>query len=730
MPAEKGSSSAGPEERSSRVPSWLVVFVAAFLGAVVGVIVARLILFGLTGKFGFAGNTVWDYHFAGKTVWNYLDVFLVPVVVALVTLWLTLWDNRRQRKAAEAARERELEVENQRAQDEALQAYLDKMTELTTDKQLYEKENPFDPTRVTARARTLATLIQLDGDRKKRVVQFLYEAQLINRNKKTLLGIEFESRIVGLDGADLTNANLRYLTLEEGALNGAILENADLRNAQLSRIDLGGAFLSGADLRGADLTEASLRNAQLQRKEGLRAAKLSGAVTRYTDFWDATMPDGKLFQDASNAAMRILHVTTELPPYFDGGLGTAVAGLVKASTQKGLTPVVLLLDPHPHGDYEFSSSSYSSYGSGASGHGVYGVAGFLSQHPSLGDEKGGVLPRAGLLVRAPRSEDIDALISRASEWRPHIVHLHSVELWSVADAIKKESRAPLVYTVHSLQLAEYEIGGQLSGLELWSSQREAIASATRVIVVSESERRLLDQACPEANAKIRVVGNGVDDATTTEKAERGVDGEEVVVLYVGRFAERKGVREFLQAIPAVLAASDNVRFVLIGGYRHATGAAVAADWFPPALHDLRTRVHFTGWLEPHEVDTWYRRADILVVPSWYEPLGMVVLEGMLHALPIAASAVGGPSEILVHEETGLLFEPRDVEALANTILRLVNEPPLRQRLGIAAAKEVRKRWLWAQVITRVRDVYEECLPTKKSGTSSSESPARALPRTP
>jgi glycosyltransferase involved in cell wall biosynthesis len=54
-----------------------------------------------------------------------------------------------------------------------------------------------------------------------------------------------------------------------------------------------------------------------------------------------------------------------------------------------------------------------------------------------------------------------------------------------------------------------------------------------------------------------------------------------VVLYVGRFAERKGVRELLQAIPAVLAASDNVRFVLVGGYRHATGEAVAADRLPP-----------------------------------------------------------------------------------------------------------------------------------------------------
>src|SRR4028119_1556142 len=196
--------------------------------------------------------------------------------------------------------------------------------------------------------------------------------------------------------------------------------------------------------------------------------------------------------------MRILHVTTELPPHFDGGLGTAVAGLVQVSTRAGLTSAVLLLDPHSHGAYEGSSSSYPGlglipygypyvhsdysartnnprtfgYGSSTSDCLAYNIAGLLFQQPSLTDEEGGALMRAGL-VRAPQSEDIDVLIRRASDWRPDIVHLHSVELWSVADAIRQESGASLVYTVHSLQLAEYEIGGALGGLELWPRQQKA-----------------------------------------------------------------------------------------------------------------------------------------------------------------------------------------------------------------------------------------------------------------
>jgi type VI protein secretion system component VasK len=129
MAAESGSPpTTDSEERSRKVPSWLAVF-AAFLGAVVGVIVARLVLVGFVGMFDFAGKPVWDYRFAGKTVWNYLDVFLVPVAVGLVTVWLTLWENRRQLKyealqkrlqeqAEDIRKERELEIENKRADAE------------------------------------------------------------------------------------------------------------------------------------------------------------------------------------------------------------------------------------------------------------------------------------------------------------------------------------------------------------------------------------------------------------------------------------------------------------------------------------------------------------------------------------------------------------------------------------------------------------------------------------
>lgn len=168
---------------------------------------------------------------------------------------------------------------------------------LLADKGLRNKKDWLHDARVTARARSLTVLSQLSRERKRSILQFLYEGQLINEAEKP--GPDdhmFYARIVGLSGADLTDANLRYITLEGAALDGAILENVDLRDAKLSSIDLGGAYLSGADLRGANLCKASLREAHLQRKDklNLRGADLRGADLSGADLSGANLADANL----------------------------------------------------------------------------------------------------------------------------------------------------------------------------------------------------------------------------------------------------------------------------------------------------------------------------------------------------------------------------------------------------------------------------------------------------
>jgi hypothetical protein len=187
----------------------------------------------------------------GITLWDWITLLIVPAVIAGGGLWY----NSQQR-------EREQQIANDRAQDEALQAYLDQMSNLLLEKDLRTSDWNSE-VRTLARARTLTVLARLDGDRKRSVVQFLYEAELI---------------IVGRFVLDLKSADL----------SGADLRGGDLREANLI-----GANLSEANLIGANLSEANLSEADLSDVTGLTDHQ----ITAVKSLEGATMPDGQKYED-------------------------------------------------------------------------------------------------------------------------------------------------------------------------------------------------------------------------------------------------------------------------------------------------------------------------------------------------------------------------------------------------------------------------------------------------
>jgi membrane protein implicated in regulation of membrane protease activity len=250
--AETESSSApSPEEppKTSWISQWVGAIAAVAL--IVGII-GVILFYGYLARPGWVGV-------ADKKFWDYLELLIVPAALAIGVYLLNRAQSERereaeeaqqerervadearmerQRKAEAAQRERELEVENQRAQDAAIQAYLDQIGNLLLDEHrpLRQSEQR-DEVRTLARARTLTMLRRLDGERKGTVLQFLYEAGLINTD-----------RIVDLTGADLRGADLY----------GADLRMANLSDAHLRLADLHSAVLSNANLRGAtDLEHA------------------------------------------------------------------------------------------------------------------------------------------------------------------------------------------------------------------------------------------------------------------------------------------------------------------------------------------------------------------------------------------------------------------------------------------------------------------------------------------
>jgi hypothetical protein len=210
---------------------------------------------------GLTGAVLIGYRY-GITLWDWIKLLIVPAVIAGGGLWFNRQQQDRQREDEQRQQERGLEIENQRAQDEALQAYLDQMSQLLIDNDLLSAQVG-DASRSVARARTLTVLPTLDNRRKRSILQFLFEAGLIDK----------DSAIVDLKGAYLSRANLSRTNLSEANLIGAYLSSADLSSA-----DLFSAYLREADLRGA---------------KGVTNEQLSAA----TSLEGVTMPDGQKYED-------------------------------------------------------------------------------------------------------------------------------------------------------------------------------------------------------------------------------------------------------------------------------------------------------------------------------------------------------------------------------------------------------------------------------------------------
>jgi uncharacterized protein YjbI with pentapeptide repeats len=238
-----------------------------------------------------------------KTLWDWLQLFIVPLALAAIGLWFAAQQDAHQQQIEDKRAKSDRHIEEQRAQDAALQAYLDQMSQLMLEGNL-RGSNEGSEVRILARARTRTVLGRLDGRRKGSVVQFLSEASLINKENPVvslyavrLRGADLsdvELHDANLSGAHLYDANLSGTNLSDANLIGVHLNGANLSFASLSSAKVSGAHLNKADLSYADLSNANLRGTQLME------ANLSDAILH-----DADMEDGVALNDANLSNARL-----------------------------------------------------------------------------------------------------------------------------------------------------------------------------------------------------------------------------------------------------------------------------------------------------------------------------------------------------------------------------------------------------------------------------------------
>ncbi len=272
--------------RSWRQKNWVAIGV----GTIVFVIVIVLIIAGYQNNWtGFNGynkvtithaisgtnagtTTVTEEYQPGKTLWDWLQLLFIPGILTLGAVWFTARQSH-DLQIAERQRGAERELAVDKYQEEALETYLDKMSDLLLKEGLRESGEGSE-LRTIARVRTLTVLYKLDPIRKRTVLKFLFESALIDNNKPIV-----DLSYADLKEADLQGATLYHCNLEYTNLSNANLEKADLTGTTLARANMHSALLREANLEKVNLSGAIVTAEQLATAKSLKGA---------------TMPDGSI----------------------------------------------------------------------------------------------------------------------------------------------------------------------------------------------------------------------------------------------------------------------------------------------------------------------------------------------------------------------------------------------------------------------------------------------------
>jgi D-inositol-3-phosphate glycosyltransferase len=276
---------------------------------------------------------------------------------------------------------------------------------------------------------------------------------------------------------------------------------------------------------------------------------------------------------------------------------------------------------------------------------------------------------------------------------------------------------PMVMTFHALGLVRREHQGPADGFPAAriDIERRIVRHADRVIAECPQDRVDLIRLYEADAHRIATVPCGVDleifapSSRAAARRELGLQGDEFVVLQLGRLVPRKGIDNVIRAM-ALLDRSIPARLLIVGGE-----SAMPDEVATPEIGRLRavaqecgidSRVTFTGHRQREQLRACYAAADVFVTTPWYEPFGITPLEAMACGTPVVGSAVGGIQYSVLDGVTGYLVPPHDPVALAERLTHLHNNPALARALGRAGVRRVRALFTWDRVARELAEVYE------------------------
>jgi len=282
--------------------------------------------------------------------------------------------------------------------------------------------------------------------------------------------------------------------------------------------------------------------------------------------------------------------------------------------------------------------------------------------------------------------------------------------------IKHELDLPLVSTFHTLARVKAEASPEEVSSDEPHRRAEAEAAVmhcSEIVLASCSvEATQLAQLYDSDPARIRVVAPGVDHAffgpghRPQARRALGLPAHAPLLLFVGRIQPLKGADVAVRAL-AAMKDHPGAHLLVVGGPSGPRGEEHLVSLQKLVVDlGLAERVRFEE-PQPHELlSTYYRAADVCVVPSRSESFGLVALEAAACGTPVVAASVGGLTTLVEDKHTGLVVDPSTPQAFADAASGILADPLLAERLATAAVVRAR-RYTWAQAASVLRATYEE-----------------------
>jgi glycogen(starch) synthase len=386
---------------------------------------------------------------------------------------------------------------------------------------------------------------------------------------------------------------------------------------------------------------------------------------------------------------RALILSWEYPPLIEGGLARHVRKLSEGLVDRGDEVHVLTRGGEESPDEEM----------------LAGVHVHRVREPTRPAE----LNEFVAWVERMNSDMLAAGVELGDRFDFDIVHGHDWLVAAACDHLAKRFGTPLVTTIHATEHGRHQgwvnkhPQSYIHGVERWITNR-----SDKVLVCSTFMREQVVDVFGVDEERVEVIPNGIDpeDLQVVDDAElarlRGefAAPDERLVLLIGRLVYEKGFQFALEALPSIIQRLPHTRFIVAGSGTHEEELRRQAEELGLMEHGT-----FVGWIGDDVLHSLYRIADVCVVPSIYEPFGLVALEAMASSCPCIVADTGGLREVVPHDEVGLRFRARDPESLAEMTIRVLEDAELCRRLTAEAFQHLR-RFDWADVAERTAAVYD------------------------